>query len=97
MIPKNLAAPGVLADLVHSSTASVVTVNFPAHRRVCHDGKKAARSKSIGREEQSWHIAQAGAKESLDPQKQTSANPLSPSQNPQESAAGFPIRAALTP
>jgi hypothetical protein len=50
--------------------------------------KKAARSKSRGREEQSLHIAQAGAQEVSIP-KQTSANPLSPSQNPQKSAAGF--------
>ena len=60
---ENLAAPGVLACLVPSYTACVVAANFPAHREVCHDEKKAARSKSIGREEQSLHIAQAGAQE----------------------------------
>lgn len=60
---ENLVAPDVLACVMHLYSASVVTANFPAHREVCHDGKKAARSKSTGREEQSLHIAQAGAQE----------------------------------
>jgi hypothetical protein len=58
MIPRILPHPAL-----PSYTACVVAATFPAHREVCHDGKKAARSKSIGREEQSLHIAQAGAQE----------------------------------
>jgi len=58
-----------------------------------HDGAKSRES-----EEQSLHIAQAGAQEVATPPKQYFSEPTIPQPEPAEkSAAGFLIRAALTP
>src|SRR5258708_4919651 len=81
---------------MHSCSASVVTANFPAHRKARQYGEKSTEQK-VGSARSRVCTSLKLARKNSRPPKQTSANPLSTSQNPHKSAAGLLIRAALTP